>query len=490
MHSTAPNSRTLAALAVLVLWLALVLRPTVPGRYGPPMRDFEAYYGAGAAYDAGRDPYSRAVWDAESHITGVDPSHDELLPFVSPAPILPPFGLIARTPYEIAHRIWGGILGLALGIALFGMLALFRAPFRWETLAGSLLLSLSFGPLTSDVALGQIALFGLTGVVIATLALEHRTAIGAAAGAFIAAVQPNLAIVLCARVRDLRSILALGLGCAAFIGAALATHGGVDGLIAYARLLHEHGAGERFIAIQQTPVAIAWELGLSQSVASIAGSLISLVALVVLIVCLRRTSGSVERVALACCALPFVLPFFHEHDFLIALFPAFLVAIRGRGTVLTAGAIGTTIVAIDWLGFGQRAGGIPQSLMMTVAAALGFALLAPAQGRERLAGLIVCVAAIPIALGALLQPVPIWPDMLPAAFHLPASADASAVWHAEQATSGLERQAPMWALLKLCTFAGCASLWAAVVALGRAPISDVDVHEVVERPELVGMKAG
>jgi hypothetical protein len=68
-------------------------------------------------------------------------------------------------------------------------------------------------------------------------------------------------------------------------------------------------------------------------------------------------------------------------------------------------------------------------------------------------------------LSAHLQPVPIWPDMLPAHFHPAAALDASTVWHDEQIASGLEQQASMWAGLKLATFGGCALLWLAVVQM-------------------------
>jgi hypothetical protein len=189
------------------------------------------------------------------------------------------------------------------------------------------------------------------------------------------------------------------------------------------------------------------------------------------------------------------VPFFHEHDFLIALFPGFLLALRARGTALALGAVGTTLVAIDWLGLGQRPTGIPQSIAVAILAALGFALLARARERGRLAGLAVCLGAVPLAVAALFHPVPIWPDALPAGFAPPAALDASAVWHAEQAASGLEAAVPFWGVLKGCTLGGCIVLWSALAVMirdrarARRERSDVDVHEVVERSELVGVEA-
>lgn len=461
-----PSSRTVALFAAVVLFVAGNWAPP-PGHAGPPMRDFEAYYAAGAAFDRGDNPYSRAVWKTERTIEGIDATHEELLPYVGPAAALPLYGALAHLPYEIAHRVWGGFLGLMLGLALFGMLFLFRARASWETLAGSLVLFFGFGPLTSDVALGQVALVSFAGIVVAAVALRLRSAAGAALGALISAVQPNLALVLIARVRERRSVIAFALGLVAFAALTAASYGGPAGFVHYLALLREHGAGERYIAIQITPVAIAWELGASKAVAALVAPCVSLLALALAIVTAYRAQSDEERIAIACCALPFVVPFFHEHDFVIALFPAFLLAVRARGTALWLAAAGTTFVAIDWLGFGQRPTGIPQSLMAASAASLGFALLAHSRHPLRLAGLAVCLLAIPVALASTLQPVPIWPDQLPAAFHPPPALDASAVWHAEQAESGLEVQAPVWAFLKLGTFAGCALLWLALVGCRR-----------------------
>ena len=457
-----PSTRSLALIAAVVLFVAWRLSPPA-GHAGPPMRDFEAYYAAGAAFDRGEDPYSRAVWKTEQTIEGIDPSHEELLPFVGPAAALPLYGLLARLPYETAHRVWGGLLGLMLWSALAGMLVLFGARRRWETLGGTLLLCYGFGPLTSDVALGQVALVAFAGAVIAATALRLRNTLGAAGGALLAALQPNLALILVARIRERRSLFAFGAGLAAFLALTSATYGGA-GFLRYLALLREHGAGERFLAIQQTPIAIAWELGANRQVAEIVGLAVSLVALVLAVATARRCADE-ERIAIACCALPFVIPFFHEHDFVVALFPAMLLAIRARGRTLGFAACGTVLLAIDWLGFGQRPTGIPQSLAMSFAAALGFAFLAHSRGAARFAGLAVCALAIPVALSAHLQPVPIWPDMLPAHFHPAATLDASTVWHDEQIASGLEQQASMWAGLKLATFGGCGLLWLAVVQM-------------------------
>ena len=73
---------------------------------GPALRDFEAYWSAGAAFNAGEDPYGRAVWSAERTVPGVDASRDELLPFVGPPATLPLWSVFARFPYATAAGLW------------------------------------------------------------------------------------------------------------------------------------------------------------------------------------------------------------------------------------------------------------------------------------------------------------------------------------------------------------------------------------------------
>ncbi len=70
----------LACASIAVAILAARPRPTP----GPFLRDFEAYWAAGSAWNAHGDPYGRAIWTAERAVAGVDARHDEVLPFVGP----------------------------------------------------------------------------------------------------------------------------------------------------------------------------------------------------------------------------------------------------------------------------------------------------------------------------------------------------------------------------------------------------------------------
>jgi hypothetical protein len=488
------RNRGLALIVVLVLWYAYDMRPLIPGRDGPPMRDFEAYYAAGVTFARGEDPYSRAIWQVERTMPGVDDRHEELLPYVGPPAALPLFALLARLPYLLACRVWGGVLGLCVGIALFALIALFDARRTWTTVTGMLLFVLGYGPLTSGAALGQVALASFTAIVLTLLALRYRQTTNAALATFFAALQPNLALILAARIRERRSLIAFGAAFAVFLALSMWCGGGPMGLLHYLQQLRIHGQAERLIAIQVTAVAIAWELGANAAFASVAGTAVAIAGLVAVLLAIRATRDVLERVALACVALPFVVPFFHEHDFTVAIFPTFLLAVRARGRALAIGMLGSAMVAVDWLGLGQRPVGAVQHIALVTAGVFGLALLSHARGWPRFAGLLACFAAAPVAFIARHTPVAIWPDGLPEGFAPASWFDASAVWHAEQATAGLEQQIPMWGILKLFTLAGCVALFAAVVIHGQdrraVPRLDVDVQEIVERRDLVGMKSG
>ncbi|HEY6326200.1 MAG TPA: hypothetical protein VIW73_06790, partial [Candidatus Cybelea sp.] len=81
---------------------------------GPVARDFEAYWAAGCAHDAGADPYGRTIWNCERRVPGVKAARDELLPFVGPPATLLAWGVVARSSYDAAMRPWWAVLAIAL----------------------------------------------------------------------------------------------------------------------------------------------------------------------------------------------------------------------------------------------------------------------------------------------------------------------------------------------------------------------------------------
>ena len=444
-------------MALFVVAFFIVRPSSTPG---PVMRDFEAYYAAGAIANRGGDPYGRAIWDAEREVPGVDPARDETLPFVGPAAGLPLWRALALLPFDLARRVWGVVLAVGMLVVVFGSLALAGGPRTISSLVGAAIVAGSYGPLTSDVALGQVALLGGAGIVLALVLLRTRAWLAAAAGAALAGLQPNLALVLIARATGARAWIAFGLGFVVFAAATLA-NGGPSGLGHYIGLLRDHGEAERFTVIQITPAAIAYGFGAGEGVAAMVRGCAALLGLAAVAIAMRRLAEPEVRVGIAICALPFVLPFFHEHDFLLAILPATICATRARGIALGVASLAAVACGVDWLGLGQRPSGELQTAVLAVATTLGFALVAGLR-REAFAGL-----AIPVAIGALsvfarAHPVPIWPDALPLHWQPPAGSTVSRVWELEQRAAGLTQTDPLWAMLRLWSLAGSGLLGVAL----------------------------
>jgi hypothetical protein len=427
---------------------------------GPALRDFEAYWSAGAAFNAGDDPYGRAVWSAERTVRGVDASRDELLPFVGPPATLPLWSLFARFPYATAARMWWALLALSL----LGLLLLLAraaggtlAPFF---VAALVLLALGFGPMTSDLALGQIALVALLGAT-AYVCLAG-VPVAAFFGAFAACFQPNVALGLLSQLGRNRATLVL-------IAAGFVTYlAGVAGAgwswpVTYAGVLTAHAAAERFTAIQISPAAIAFGFGAPERFAAAFGLAVAGGAIVAAFAIVRSLNAPFARFAAAAALVPLIAGFFHEHDLIVAFPSAVWCAFETRGSTRMLATIGTLFVAIDWLGLAQRPTGILQSALL--AAAVLCALVALSNENEARATLASGLAMIPVfAMAAWLgasYPAPVWPDTL-GGFHAAAGLSAAAVWNAEQHVAGLDAREPVWALFRALSLLGCGLLAASI----------------------------
>jgi hypothetical protein len=449
----------LLAIAYASILIAIVaVRPHATP--GPFLRDVEAYWSAGSTWNASRDAYGRGIWQAERAVPGVNASRDEVLPFAGPPPVLLIWSLLARLPYPAAARLWSAVLIGA--VALLAGLALRAARIRLAPLpfAIAIALAVAFGPLTSDLALGQIALLACAAALAAATLAESRTAVASAA-ACVAMTQPNAAFGLVSQIGRNRTTVALAAGIvAAYALGAFAA--GPAWPLEYARALAAHASAERFIAIQFDPAAIAFGAGAPAPVATAFGIAAILAALAALVALVLRVPDRLARFA-ACSALtPFVAGFFHEHDLVVAYPAAIWCATRTRGATRTAGLAGTLLVAVDWLGFAQRPSGIAQSAFLALAACAAFAAFS--DDRHRPAMSVLSVFAVLFALAAWLgatHPAPVWPDAL-GAFHAPAAAPIAQVWAAEQRASGLAVAEPAWALLRALPLIGCALLAAAI----------------------------
>jgi hypothetical protein len=451
------------ALAYAAIAIALAAaRPAATG--GPLARDFEAYWSAGVTANAGADPYSRRIWKAESGVAGVDRRRDELLPFIGPPATLLDWRPLARLPYAAAAALWLALLTIALLALVLGALYGSRERINPASFLAAAALAIAFGPITSDFALGQIALLAFAAATLFVIIVD-RSLLAAAAAAVVAFAQPNLALGLASQLGRVRALLAIA-------GGAVITYGvgalalGAAWPLRYASAAIAHGAAERFVAIQITPAAIAYGFGLPPSAAWALGIGIAVVAFAAGVALVLRVREPFARFAGCSALVPFAAAFVHEHDLLVAYVAAVACACRARGATRVVGFVGTLLVCIDWLGLAQRPSGVGQSALLGLAAAAAFAALAPA-GEPRATRAILPIAAL-FAVTAWLavhHPAPVWPDML-GLFHAPRGASAAAVWLAEQRENGLLAVAPLWAFLRTLPLLGCALL---AYAIYRCP---------------------
>jgi hypothetical protein len=450
------NSRSLLAVACVAIAVAiLAARPRATP--GPFLRDFEAYWAAGASWNAHADPYGRAIWNAERTVSGVEPKRDEVLPFVGPPATLPAWRLAARLPYAAAASLWAALLGaslLALAAAVILGSRRTLAPFSF---LAALALAIGFGPVTSDLALGQLALPAVLGAALAVL-VASRSLAGATAAACLAFAQPNASLGLLSQLGRNRATVAIVAGAAAsYALGALAA--GWRWPAAYARLIAAHGAAERFAAIQLSPASIAYGFGATPLAAQVVGVVLVALAIAAAIVLAVTIRDGFARFAAFSAIAPFAAGFFHEHDLVVAYVPAVWCAVRTSASARVFALAGTLLVAVDWLGLAQRPTGIAQSALLAIAALAAFAALGDAAELRGTA--LVALAFVPCFLAAAWLaahwPAPVWPDALHA-FRAPSGVSIAAVWEHEQHASGLLAAVPAWAALRSLSLAGCALL--------------------------------
>ncbi len=178
--------------------------------------------------------------------------------------------------------------------------------------------------------------------------------------------------------------------------------------------------------------------------------------------------------AIAIALLPFAMPFFHEHDFVIELIPAVLLAASANARVRMLAGIAAPCIFVDWLNVTQRPHTAAETVCLAFAVACAFAALPnrALRAASPLPSLAACalltLVLVPLTLA---YPAAVWPDAL-GAFHAAANLDASAVWAAEQHRAGLDAAVPAWGLVRAIPLLGCAVLAAAAYfAAGAAPMT-------------------
>jgi hypothetical protein len=443
------------AIAVAVIAARPVRTP------GPLARDFEAYWSAGGTLNDHFDPYARAIWNAERRVGGVDTRRDELLPFVGPPATLLAWSLAARLPYQEAACAWWVILAIALLGLVFAVLYGCGTPVTAFSFLAALALAISFAPISSDLALGQLALPAFLGAALLTVVADRSLALAGISGC-VAFAQPNAAIGLLSQIGRNRATPAIAIGAILtyLFGAAAR---GWSWPWEYAQMLGAHTAAERFSAIQFSPASIAYGLGAAPPLAIMVGIVFAALAIAAAIALAYRVPDRFARFAAFSALAPFVAGFFHEHDLLVSYGAAVWCAQRTTARVRAVALAGTLLTGIDWLGLAQRPSGVAQSLLLAIA--LGCAFVALGKGVDvrgsAVAGAACTLVFAAAAALAVNHPMPIWPDNL-GNFHAARFASAAAVWLSEQRASGLLDVVPAWALLRAPSLLGCALLAGAI----------------------------
>ena len=156
--------------------------------------DFRAFYCAGAALDAGADPYRAeplrscevAAWEA------FPAGYPEVaVPAPLPGYALAPFALLARLPYGVAAALWECALVAAFAgsaLLLTGLCRL-RAPVVWAALLLSVGLVSGF--------LGQLVPFSLLALCLCARAVEDERPRLAALAAAASLIEPHFGFPVC-----------------------------------------------------------------------------------------------------------------------------------------------------------------------------------------------------------------------------------------------------------------------------------------------------
>jgi hypothetical protein len=444
------------ALAYVAIAIALLAARPLPTP-GPSLRDFEAYWSAGSAWNAHADPYSKAIWQAERSVPGVDARRDELLPFINPPPSLLLWSLFARLPYRAAATLWLVILAGALLALITTVLRASGAPRSAFVLCAALALAIAFGPITSDLALGQLALPAFLGATLLVV-FADRSIPMAAAAATLAFAAPNVVLGLASQLDRKRATVSIAAAAAVTYALGVVT-AGWSWPVAYVAAAAVHGGAERFVTIQLAPAAIAYGFGATPRNAQLIAAVAAMLAVAAALLIALRVREVFARFAAWSALVPFVAIFLHEHDLLIAYPAALWCALRTCTTARTLALGGALLVSIDWLGLAQRPTGIAQSALLAIAAVTAFIALGDAV-EARIAWRVALPVAVLFAGAALLaahHPAPVWPDSL-RGFHATSNASIAEVWLAEQRAGGLLAVAPVWGFLRALPLLGCALL--------------------------------
>lgn len=376
MNPLGPPAQRLvvAAAAVAAVALFVLLPQTRPSAL---MRDFNAFYCAGAAIDRGADPYRNEPLGACERSPRPAWLNRGIPNLAAPAPLPPyalaPFAALARLPYAAAALIWSFVLIGALALTVAVMRRLTGLPTL--ALAAAFLLGDGYAAWT----LGQVAPIAVAAIALAGYLFSRDRPIAAAVAVACATIEPHVALPAalalffwCPRAR-----IAL-VAAAVTLGALSVAIGGWPLDLEYVRaVLPAHALSELTNSRQLSLTSFLHRLGTSDAIALRAGEL-SYAAMLALSLwaapITARRLGSPALIVVLPVALTLVGgPFGHVVQVGAALPCALLLYVKllQARTIL---ALAIVALAIPWVQFSSLGAILPVA-SAAVAALLVFMLL-------------------------------------------------------------------------------------------------------------------
>ena len=314
--------------------------------------DFADFYCAGAALDAGADPYRYEPLHRCEHRVNASAAYRDDVGRVVPAPLppydFPPFVQAARLAYSSARTIQAAAIALAV-VASIGGLALIGVAVDVAALA--LLLPAGYVLLSA----GQVVPFALVALVFCGVALAWRRDRLAGIAAGLTLIEPHLGLPVCIALllwapRSRLTLVATVLVLAA-TGALMV---GISGAIEFlSRVLPAQAAAETGYVYQYSLTYLLHALGFDSALALFAGALSYVAMLVVGVLLGRRAAQTLGRPELtvfipaACSVL--AGSYVHMVDLPFAIPAALVLASSPQVRVRRIATVALCLLAVPWI---------------------------------------------------------------------------------------------------------------------------------------------
>jgi hypothetical protein len=352
--ATMKASRGVLLVALGILAIA-ALRDFARLGDGLPWRqlyDFADFYCAGAAIDAGADPYRYEPLHRCEHTVNqsaafrADPAR--VVPAPQPPYDFPPFMLLAHLRFSTARAIAAAAILCTVVACVWG-LALLGIPPELAAVA----FALPAGYLLLDA--GQVVPFALVALVFCGVMLARRHDSIAGVLAALTLIEPHLGLPVCAAVVAWRPAtrLAFLAACAVLAGIALWTVGAGAAAEYALRVLPAHAAAEIGYVYQYSLTYLLRNLGVPPSASLRAGELFYGAMLFFGVWLASRVAKLLGRAELlaylpgACAVLGGA--FVHQVDLALAIPAALVLATNLQGRSKTIATVALCLLAVPWI---------------------------------------------------------------------------------------------------------------------------------------------